>query len=404
MKLAVLTYGTEGDARPLAALCRALDDAGHASVLLADATTLGAAERLGVRSQALAGDIRQALGGVIAQGDKPAAAAKALADIANANATPWLRQTIEAAQGCDAIVCAGLAAFVGLSAAEALGVPAIGAGMFPLTPTAAFASPFLPPARVPRFLNRASHHLVNGLLWRAFRPAVNAARAEVCGLPPRRRLWTTHPVLYGYSPSLLPRPADWPANAAVCGQWLAPAPDWQPPAALRDFLAAGEAPVYIGFGSMTGFDKARLLAALVDGMAGRRAVLHPGWSGLEVGQLPPNFHVIGDTPHDWLFPRMALVVHHGGSGTSHSAARAGVPSVVVPFAGDQAFWAHHLAQAGVAPPAVAGARFGADDLARGIAFAHDPQVRARARALGERMRAEDGLGTAVRAIEQILRR
>lgn len=129
MKIAVLTYGTEGDARPLAALCRALDDAGHASVLLADATTLGAAERLGVRSQALAGDMRQALGGVIAQGDKPAAAAKALADIANANATPWLRQTVETAQGCDAVVCAGLAAFVGLSAAEALGVPAIGAGM-----------------------------------------------------------------------------------------------------------------------------------------------------------------------------------------------------------------------------------------------------------------------------------
>ena len=207
-----------------------------------------------------------------------------------------------------------------------------------------------------------------------------------------------------FSDIVKPRPGDWPANAAVCGQWLAPAPDWQPPPALRGFLAAGEAPVYIGFGSMTGFDKARLLAALIDGMAGRRAVLHPGWSGLDARQLPPNFHAIGDTPHDWLFPQMALVVHHGGSGTSHSAARAGVPSVVVPFAGDQAFWAHHLAQSGVAPPAVAGSRFGAEDLARGIAFAHDPQVRARARALGERMRAEDGLGTAVRAIEQILAR
>ncbi|AGU52752.1 putative glycosyltransferase [Variovorax paradoxus B4] len=408
MKIAVLTYGTEGDARPLAALCRALDEAGHSSVLLADASTLGAAQRLGVRTQALAGDIRGALGAsgaianVVAHSERPGAAAKALAAIANGNATAWLRQAVETARGSEAIVCAGLAAFVGLSAAEALRVPAVGAGLFPLTPTRDFASPFLPPSRVPRWLHRASHHLVNAMLWRAFRPAVNAARAEVCALPPRRRMWSTHPMLYGFSPSLVPRPADWPANAAVCGQWIPPAPDWQPPPALAAFLAAGEAPVYIGFGSMTGFDAARLRQVVVDGVAGRRAVLHPGWSGIDTQGLPTNFHVVGEVPHDWLFPRTSLVVHHGGSGTTHSAARAGVPSVVVPFAGDQFFWAHQLAQAGVAPDAVAGSRLGADDLARGLAFAGRPEVRARALALGEKMRAEDGLSRAVEAIERSL--
>jgi sterol 3beta-glucosyltransferase len=277
MKIAVVTYGTEGDTRPLAALCHALDNAGHASVLLADASTLGTAQRLGVRSHALAGDIRGALGSggaianVVAQSDRPGAAAKALADIANVQAAAWLRQTVEAARGCDAIVCAGLAAFVGLSAAEALDVPAIGAGMFPLTPTREFASPFLPPSRVPRFLNRASHHLVTAMLWRAFRPALNAARAEVCGLPPRRRIWSTHPALYGFSPSLVPRPADWPANAAVCGQWIPPEPEWQPPQSLSAFLAAGEPPVYIGFGSMTGFDAGRMRQVVVDAVAARRA-------------------------------------------------------------------------------------------------------------------------------------
>ncbi|WGT63107.1 glycosyltransferase [Variovorax paradoxus] len=408
MKIAVVTYGTEGDTRPLAALCHALDDAGHASVLLADASTLGTAQRLGVRSHALAGDIRGALGSggaianVVAQSDRPGAAAKALADIANVQAAAWLRQTVEAARGCDAIVCAGLAAFVGLSAAESLDVPAIGAGMFPLTPTREFASPFLPPSRVPRFLNRASHHLVTAMLWRAFRPALNAARAEVCGLPPRRRIWSTHPALYGFSPSLVPRPADWPANAAVCGQWIPPEPEWQPPQSLSAFLAAGEAPVYIGFGSMTGFDAGRMRQVVVDAVAGRRAVLNPGWSGIDVQLLPANFHVVGDTPHDWLFPRMSVVVHHGGSGTTHSAARAGVPSVVVPFAGDQFFWAHRLALAGIASKAVAGSRLGADELARSIAFADRPEVRARAHALGEQMRAENGLARAVGSIEKIV--
>ena len=151
MRIAVVTYGTEGDARPLAALCHALDAAGHSTLLLADASTLGTAQRLGVRSQALAGDIQGALGAsgaianVVAQSHNPGAAAKALAAIANANAATWLRQTVEAAHGCDAIVSAGLAAFVGLSAGDALRVPVIGAGMFPLTPTRDFATPFVPP-------------------------------------------------------------------------------------------------------------------------------------------------------------------------------------------------------------------------------------------------------------------
>ena len=99
---------------------------------------------------------------------------------------------------------------------------------------------------------------------------------------------------------------------------------------------------------MTGFDGARLLDALIEAMAGRRALFNPGWSGIDPKALPDNFLVIGDTPHDWLFPRTAAVIHHGGSGTSHSAARAGVPSIVTPFAGDQFFWAERLRLAGVA--------------------------------------------------------
>jgi hypothetical protein len=76
---------------------------------------------------------------------------------------------------------------------------------------------------------------------------------------------------------------------------------------------------------------------------------YPGWSGAESLNLPTNFCIIGDTPHDWLFPRTSLVIHHGGSGTTHSAARAGVPSVVLPFAADQFFWAEQLRQRSIAP-------------------------------------------------------
>lgn len=407
MKFLVLTYGTDGDTRPLAALSRALIDAGHEARLLADGTSLGSATALGVPATPIAGDIRETLGhngagpGLF---EKNSAndTAKALARLANENAEPWLRSAVEHGKGCDAIIISGLAGFVGLSAAEYLGVQAIGTGMFPLTPTAAFASPLLPPGKIPRMFNRMSQQLINNLIWRMFRRATNAARASVCGLPPRKSLWVGHPMLYGVSPTLLPRPEDWPSNALVCGQWLMPAKQYTPPERLSEFLAAGEPPVYIGFGSMGGFEPRRMLEAIVGGLHGRRALFYPGWSGIDLSQLPANILAIGDTPHDWLLPQTSIVVHHGGSGTSHSAGRAGVPSVVVPFAGDQPFWAERLFQARVAAKLPNWKALNAASLADSLRFAGQDIIRARAKDLQALMLKEDGLKTAVTAIETLV--
>lgn len=410
MQLAVVTYGTEGDARPLAALCRALMDAGHEARLLADRSTLSSAHALGVPCGALSGDIRQALmpGQALSVAVQEKGGfnrtAKALAEIANTHTSAWMREVLEASEGCDAIIVSGLAAFVGLSVAEYRGIKAIGAGLIPITPTADFPSPFLPPGKVPRWLNRASHRLVNGLLWQAFRKKTNAARASVCGLSPRKKVWIDHPMLYGLSPSLLAQPGDWPGNARVCGQWNMPPAAWTPPQDLDDFLSAGEAPLYIGFGSMAGFDRRQFLDTLVNAVGGRRALFYPGWSGMEAAALPANFFKIGEVPHHWLFPRTALVVHHGGAGTTHSAARAGVPSVVIPFAGDQFFWADRLRQLGVAPAPVMGKSISAAQLRQAIDDAARDDMRVRARALGLKMAGENGLGTAVKAVEELLRR
>lgn len=403
VKFIVATYGTEGDTRPFAALCRGLKDAGHEAHLLADAATLGAAHALGVPATALSGDIRSALHAeqdAIARGGGFKEAARVLAKIANDNAESWLRAILETGEGCDAVVTAGLAAFVGFSASEFLGARTIAAGMIPITPTTAFPSPFLP-SRMPRLLNRVSHSFVNAMLWKAFREKTNAARS-LFHMPPRKALWKGLPMIYGISPALLPRPSDWPANVHLCGQWLPPAPAWMPPPALASFLAGGEAPVYIGFGSMTGFDHFRLLDTMVHALSGRRALFYPGWSGIDPIALPPNLFVIGDTPHDWLFPRTAAVIYHGGSGTSHSAARAGVPSIVIPFAGDQFFWAERLRLAGVAPAALNGRRLNPESLRRALDVAGSNPVRNRAQALGEIMRKEDGIANAIAALERMV--
>jgi UDP:flavonoid glycosyltransferase YjiC (YdhE family) len=273
--------------------------------------------------------------------------------------------------------------------------------MIPITPTRAFPSPFLPPRRVPAWLNYVSQELVNQLLWRAFRGAINRARATVCRLPPQRSLWRDHAMLYGISPSICPEPFDWPATARMCGQWVGPMAEWRPSVELAAFLEAGEAPLYIGFGSMSGFDVSRMGHAIVEAVAGRRALLSPGWSGLDRLMLPQNFHVLhGDTPHDWLFPRVAVAVHHGGSGTTHSACRAGVPSVVLPFAGDQFFWADRLARLGVSPELLDGRAVEPAHLRKAIDAAQQPPMRARAGEIARRMHEEDGLATAVAAVEE----
>ena len=397
MRVLVITFGTEGDVRPLAALCSALIEAGHETRLLGPEDALDAAEALGVPAVGLPGAIRATLS---AAGTTRNAGAAALARVVNANASAWLRLALDHGTGCDVVVGAGLAAFIGLSAAEKLGAAGVGASMFPLTPTAEFASPFIPPGATPSWANRLTFHLANGLVWRSLGRATNAARIGV-GLPARRRLFTEHPMLYGFSRHLIPRPHDWPANASICGVWSSPPTDWSPPEALAAFLADGEPPIYVGFGSMAVAEPRPLLEALAVGVGGRRAVFYPGWSGVLGPDLPANFHVIGATPHDWLFPRTAMAIHHGGSGTTHSAARAGVPSIVVPFAGDQPFWADRLRRVGVAPAAVNPHRPDARAIAAAVAFASGDDMRRRASELGKAMAEETGLASAVAHLEAV---
>lgn len=154
---------------------------------------------------------------------------------------------------------------------------------------------------------------------------------------------------------------------------------------------------------MTGFDRERVLPALLQALAPRRVLLFPGWAGLPTGALPADVFVIGPAPHEALFPHCALAIHHGGSGTTHSACRAGIPSLVMPFAADQFFWADRLHRLGVAPAPLSPKRLDAATLAAAITFAETDATRARATALGAAMSHEDGVAHGVAMIERWLR-
>jgi sterol 3beta-glucosyltransferase len=214
------------------------------------------------------------------------------------------------------------------------------------------------------------------------------------------------PALLAFSEYVIPRPADWGAELEVTVYWfLAHPATWMPPEDLLRFLAAGPPPVYIGFGSMAIADP-RMASAIVGdavALAGCRAVISAGWAGLQPEGKNDDVYIADDLPHDWLLPRMAAIVHHCGAGTMASALRAGVPSVPVPFIADQFFWAWRLRRLGVAPAAVPHRKLTPQRLAAALRRVLDDQeMRRRARNLGELIRAECGLSSAVRAIERQL--
>jgi sterol 3beta-glucosyltransferase len=258
--------------------------------------------------------------------------------------------------------------------------------------------------------NYAQHWVGAQVYWQFFRSVVNDARRDL-GLQPwpvpgpfARMRREGRPVLLAHSRHVLPSPPDWDAAVKVTGYWFLDRPDaWTPPAELVRFLEVGPPPVYIGFGSMMLGD-ARAAAAIVEEAVRRvgcRAVVGAGWGGLRP-RASADILPIDCAWHDWLFPRVAAVVHHGGAGTSAAALRAGKPSVVTPFIADQFFWSWRLEKCGVAPPAIRQDRLNVDDLARVLQrVLFDSAMRGRAERLGRLIREEDGVSAAADIIESV---
>ncbi len=210
-------------------------------------------------------------------------------------------------------------------------------------------------------------------------------------------------VLVAMSRHVRARPVSWPSHVHLTGYFFLDE-TWTPDASLAAFLASASPPIVVTFGSMTHADADRLTAivAQATARAGCRAVLQRGWSGLGSRELPPHVHRLEFAPHDWLFPRASLVVHHGGSGTTASVFRAGRPSVFVPHAWDQPIWAQLARDLGCAAPMIPLTELTADRLTTAITdVLATPGYHHAALALGRRIRAERGVETACHLIEQL---
>ena len=423
MRICVVALGTHGDVRPLLALAEGLSRAGDQVVFATHRYYENMVCDRGLAFRAVEVDPRavidSSLGrGWVRSGTNPLQFMRHFRELARSFGRELTEDCYRACRDADVIVTGLLSYFATWNLAERLGVPLAAAFLQPATPSRHLPSVLFHelrgPAPVRRLYNAASHRLIESLLWSVLRSPTNEVRADLLDLPrvPRRHTFAANLndslVLYGFSAEVLPRPADWGDHVQVTGYWFlnGDGDGWRPDAALRRFLAAGAPPVYVGFGSMSSDSEEGLTGIVFSALrrCGLRGVLATGWGGLTPAQLPPDMLMLDWVPHDWLFPRTAAVIHHGGAGTTATGLRHGVPQVVVPFFGDQHFWGRRIHELAVGPRPVPRRRLTADRLAAALRFAaSDPAVRARAVEVGARIRTEDGVAAAVRALRSRLR-
>ena len=411
MKISILTIGSRGDVQPYVALGVGLEGAGH-EVTVATSRGFGAfVEGHGLNVHGL--DVDEL--------DELARTAEGKAALSGRRLPGTLRRIMrmfrrmldgewEACRGADAVVYHPKA-IGGYHVAEALGVPGFLAHPVPMfSPTSAFPTPVLPFANLGGFLNRASYGMFLRAIGAPYQRVVNRWRQETLGLPPRRFLagelesrGRPVPRLVCCSPSVVSAPADWEDSTVMTGYWFLGRDDgWRPPEDLAAFLDAGPPPVYVGFGSLAAWSSPGVFEAATAALRdlGLRGVLATGDTAVPT-DVPDGVFAIGSAPHDWLFPRMTAVVHHGGAGTTAEGLRAGRPTVVCPSSlNDQAFWGRRVSGLGVGPDPIPQRKLTAGGLTRAIRLAvNDRGMRRRADALGERIRAEDGVARAIQSIE-----
>jgi sterol 3beta-glucosyltransferase len=298
--------------------------------------------------------------------------------------------------------------------AEKLDIPAIMALPMPLyTPTREFPTPFMSGVQFGRWFNRFSYKLM-GLTSGMYSGTINDFRKKTLGMPSigrftdvlRRSDGTPVPMLYPYSPSLLPVPQDFPAHVHVTGYWFLDQPTtWQPEPELARFLADGPPPVYIGFGSIGARNAEKRTRIVLEALekSGQRGLLVSGWGGLQAADLLQTVFMAEAIPHDWLFPQVAAVVHHGGAGTTAAGLRAGKPGIICPFFGDQPFWGKLIYERRVGPKPIPQSQLSADRLAEAIqAAVEDQTMQHRAAEMGKSIRAEDGVARAVEIIGELI--
>lgn len=406
MDIAMITIGSRGDVQPFLALGQALRRRGHRLRVATFPRFQEDVEKHGFSFSPIHGDEDRMMRLLIGDGVSGMAYIDGLTRLLNQNKREILDDVYGVCKGADLILYSFLGSLA-YHAAESLKIPCMRVNFWPADRTGGNPMPGMPALPLGGWYNRLTYSLSDIGFSIFTSQEFNGWRAEM-GLPKwRGRSYHTlfgRPVeaLYAYSGVLAPKPKEWGEHLHLTGFWfLKERADAPADEGLFRFLESGDPPIYIGFGSMVGGSFAELQDIVLESLknTGQRAVLSSGWRKFDAEQLPPNVYGVDSVPHDWLFPRVRAVVHHGGAGTTAAGLRAGKPTLIVYFGGDQRFWGDRVCRAGAGPRPVARKGLTAKRLTRALELLEDARLQQNAAQIARRLSQEDGCENACDIIE-----
>ncbi len=417
-RIGISALGTLGDVQPLVELGRGLSADGHDVRLSTAQRFAPLVDAAGVAFHALPGDPSEMFKAIAFNPDQ---------------ISPWrVRSHLR-------LIHTGLDAFVGQSsasdllapwadiefviftptttfaraAADELGVPSAMVALTPQVVTGAFSHPVLAPLLdLGSVGNRASWLIGERLQRQTFTEPLKPSARKGWGLPPNplattngASRWPPFPVVHAFSDAVVPRPRDWPRHVDLTGWVFPPTEDEPLGAEVEEFLAGGEQPLFIGFGSMPlarPEATAQIIAAALAATTSRAIVSGDALASAKVLQSNPSVFTVASVSHEQLFKRVSAVVHHGGSGTVGTGLRAGRPTLVVPTVFDQFFWGQRVAAVGAGPAPLPFNRLTTERLVTALRELRSASLHSAAQRVSEQILAENGVGQAVATIEGVL--
>lgn len=409
MKITLVALGTRGDVQPMLALGIGLRDAHHEVTLIAGSNFEAWVRGYGFGFQPSV-DIEALMkskdGIAWVEEPNPFRQLRHMKALLKPHGAEMIAPIITQAQQSDVLVSGFVSEPFVQSASEKFGIPQIRTSLQPYHATTSGWANMTAIVAGNSIFNRWFGRLGERLIWGVAADSVNEMRAAL-GLPAHNatsyeRAARPLPTLYGFSRLVVPPATDWTPLDQLSGYWfLDEESDWQPPDALVQFLDSGTPPVYVGFGSMSSSSPQQTVDLVTNALqqAGQRGILAAGWSGAQVHSTSSDVFMLDKAPHDWLFERVAAIVHHGGSGTTGAALRSGKPSLIIPHFSDQPYWAKRVYALGVSAKPIPRNKLTAEKLAAGIqTLVSDGEMGRKAAELGAKIRAEDGVANGVRIL------